>query len=187
MPAPETTDGPAARTTARELLMRYTPAALALSLLAGVSSSVGWSAPPVPLDARAASLQQQGHAALAAGDVNGATDAFEAALAVQPGHPAIVLDLATAARRQGMQGKALHYYRDVLAGDPQNVAALAGEGAAFAEKGALDKARRDLARLEGMCGSNCAPARLVAEAIARGPAQRMVSADELKPQASVTN
>lgn len=167
--------------------MRYTPAALALSLLAGVTSSVGWSAPTAPIDPRAAALERQGQTALVAGDANGATDAFEAALAVQPGHPLIVLDLAEAARRQGMQGKALRYYRDVLDIDPQNVAALAGEGAALAEKGAMEKARRNLARLEGMCGSNCTATRLVAEAIARGPAQRVVSAEELKPKASVTN
>ena len=167
--------------------MRYYPAALALSLLAGVTSSVGWSAPAQPLDPRAALLEQQGQAALVAGNADQATDAFEAALAVQPGHPAIVLDLAEAARRQGMQGKALRYYRDVLVVDPQNIAALSGEGAALAEKGALEKARRNLARLEGMCGSDCAATRTVADAIARGPAQRVVSADELKPKASVSN
>ena len=167
--------------------MRYYPAALALSLLAGVTASVGWSAPSVPLDPHAAALEMQGHDALAAGRLDDATDAFEAALAVQPGHPAIVLDLAEAARRQGMQGKALRYYRVVLDRDPQNIAALSGEGAALAEKGAIEKARRDLVRLEGMCGSNCAATRTVADAIARGPAQRVVSADELKPKDSVSN
>ena len=167
--------------------MRYYPAALALSLLAGVTSSVSWSAPVQPLDPRAVVLEQQGRAALVAGNPDQATDAFEAALAVQPGHPTIVLDLAEAARRQGMQGKALRYYRDVLDLDPQNIAALSGEGAALAEKGALEKARRNLARLEGICGSNCAATRTVADAIARGPAQRVVAADDLKPKASVSN
>lgn len=167
--------------------MRYYPAALALSLLAGVTASAGWSAPALPLDPRAAALVTQGRAALAGGDANAATDAFEAALAVQPGHPAIVLDLAEAARRQGMQGKALRYYRDVLDRDPQNLAALSGEGAALAEKGAIEKARRDLAKVEGLCGSGCAPARSLAEAIARGPAQHLVTAEELKPKDSVSN
>ncbi|MDE2404357.1 MAG: tetratricopeptide repeat protein [Sphingomonadales bacterium] len=187
MAANEIGDGREARSSPRELLMRYYPAALALSLLAGVTSSVGWSAPAVPLDPRALALEQQGRAALSAGNPDAATDAFEAALAVQPGHPAIVLDLAEAARRQGMQGKALRYYRDVLDSDPQNLTALAGEGAALAEKGAFDKARRNLARLEGICGSNCAQARLVAEAIAHGPAERVVSAETMKPQASISN
>jgi len=179
--------GREARFSARELLMRYYPAALALSLLVGLSASASWSAPATPLDPRAAALQAQGRASLSAGNIDAATDAFEAALAVQPGQVTLVLDLAEAARRQGMQGKALRYYRDVLDQDPQNIAALSGEGAALAEKGALEKARRNLARLEGMCGSGCAASRSLADAIARGPAQRVVSADELKPKASVSN
>jgi len=175
------------RLSPKELLMRYYPATLALSLLAGLTASASWSAPAQPLDPRAAALEAQGRVALAAGDADHATDAFEAALAVQPGQPGIVLDLADAARRVGMQGKALRYYRDVLDHDPQSIAALAGEGAALAEKGALEKARQNLARLEGICGSQCTASRAVADAIARGPTQRVVSADELKPKASVSN
>ena len=167
--------------------MRYYPAALALSLLAGLTASASWSAPSLPLDPRAAALEIQGRAQLAGGNVDGATDSFEAALAVQPGHQALVLDLAEAARRQGMQGKALRYYRDVLEHDPQNIAALSGEGAALAEKGAVEKARQTLARLEGLCGANCAATRTVAQAIAHGPAPRVVSADELKPKDTVAN
>jgi len=93
--------GREARFSARELLMRYYPAALALSLLVGLSASASWSAPATPLDPRAAALQAQGRASLSAGNIDAATDAFEAALAVQPGQVTLVLDLAEAARRQG--------------------------------------------------------------------------------------
>jgi Tfp pilus assembly protein PilF len=165
--------------------MRYTPAALALCLVTLVTASASWSAPVQPLDARAAALEKAGREALAAGDADKATDAFEAALTVQPGHPVIVLDLAEAARRQGMQGKALHYYRDVLASDPQNLTALSGEGEALAEKGALEKARRNLAQLQGLCGATCTPSRDLAAAIARGPSPQMVSAAEIKPDVKV--
>jgi tetratricopeptide (TPR) repeat protein len=175
------------RLTAREFVMRYTPVALALSALVALSASASHSAPIQPLDPRAGALEASGRAALAAGDADRATDDFEAALAIQPGNPLLLLDLADAARAQGMQGKALHYYRAVLAIDPQNVVAIAGEGAALAEKGALAKAQRNLARLQGLCGSNCAPARLLAAAIARGPAATMVAADDLKPKAQASN
>jgi tetratricopeptide (TPR) repeat protein len=70
---------------------------------------------------------------MAAGDLDGAFDGFEAALAIQPGSARLVMDLAEAARAQGMQGKALHYYRAVLTRDPGNVDAIAGEGGALAE------------------------------------------------------
>lgn len=167
--------------------MRYAPAALALSLLAVVTASVSYSAAPAPpLDPRASTLVTQGRGALATGQVDGAIDAFEAALAIQPGHVSIYLDLAEATRRQGLQGKALHYYREALQLDPLNQQALAGEGAALVEKGAVEKARRNLARLKQMCGDDCAATRTLAAAIAKGPAPRVVTADAVKAQPVVT-
>lgn len=162
--------------------MRYSPLALALSLLVGLSASSGESAGATPMDPRAAALEVVGRDALASGDVDRATDAFEAALAVDPGSARLVLDLAEAARREGMQGKALHYYRAVMERDPQNLDAIAGEGEALAEKGALDKARRDLARLENLCGTNCGASQALAAAITRGALPQVVDADALKPK-----
>lgn len=161
--------------------MRYTPAALALALLVAVSSSTGYSAPPAPLDPRAANLVAQGRASLAAGEADAAIDAFEAALAIQPGHVAIVLNLAEAARKQAMPGKALHFYRKALQSDPNNQYAIAGEGEALLEKGALEKAKGNLARLQQLCGnSTCEPARQLAAAIARGPTPQVVSAEAVQ-------
>lgn len=166
--------------------MRYTPAALALSLLVAVTSSVSFSAPSKPLDPRASALLAQGRAELAAGRVNEAVDAYEAALTVAPGTTQILLDLAEATRRQGMQGKALHYYREALENEPGNLLAISGEGAALAEKGAIEKARRNLSRLQGLCGSNCEATRELSAAIAQGPAPRVVSAEAAKPQPVVS-
>jgi Tfp pilus assembly protein PilF len=107
-------------------------------------------------------------------------------LAIQPGHVAIILNLAEATRREGMQGKALHYYREALERDPDNQFAIAGEGETLVEKGALEKAKRNLARLEQLCGGDCAPAQQLGAAIARGPAPQVVSADQVKTQPIVT-
>ena len=177
---------PKTATSAKDLLMRYTPAALALSLLVAVTSSVGFSAAPKPLDPRASALISQGRAELSAGRVDAAVDSYEAALTVQPGSIPILLDLAEATRRQGMQGKALHYYREALKTEPANLLALSGEGAALAEKGAIEKARRNLARLQGLCGSNCEATRELTAAIAKGPAPRVVSAEAVKPEPVVS-
>lgn len=167
--------------------MRYTPAAVALSLLVAVTASTSFSAPPaVQLDARAAVLVTAGRAALAAGQVDQAVDDYEAALAIQPGHATIVLSLAEAARRQGMPGKALHYYRQILDREPNNEYAISGEGAALVEKGAVEKARLNLARLETLCGKDCAPSKQLAAAIARGPAPRVVTAEQVQAQPVVT-
>lgn len=166
--------------------MRYTPAALALCLVVAVSASSSFSAAPqVPLDPRAAALVKDGRDALAAGQTDVAIDDYESALAIQPGHVTILLSLAEAQRRDGMQGKALRYYRLALAVDPENQYAIAGEGEALAEKGAIEKARRNLARLQQLCAS-CAPAQQLAAAIAKGPAPKMVSADSVQSQPVVS-
>lgn len=166
--------------------MRFYPAALALSLLAGVTASAGLSAPVQPLDPRAGALVTQGRGELLQGRIDAAIDAFEAALTLQPGNVGILLDLAQATRRHGMQGKALHYYRAALVSDPQNLQAIAGEGAALAEKGAVEKARRNLARLKGLCGESCEATRLLSAAIAKGPSPRVVTADAVKSEPVVS-
>jgi tetratricopeptide (TPR) repeat protein len=173
--------------SAKDFLMRYYPAAIALSLVVAVTASAGFSAAPQPLDPRAASLVAQGRTSLGSGHVDQAIDAFESALAIQPGEPAIYLDLAEATRRQGLQGKALHYYREVLERDPQNVAAISGEGAAMVEKGAIEKARRNLARLQGLCGDKCEATQSLAAALAKGPPPVLVRAEAVKPAPVVTN
>ena len=165
--------------------MRYTPAALALSLLAAVTASASFGADRQP-DPRATALVDEGRSELAAGQVQAAIDSFEAALAIDPAHTPIYLDLAEAARQSGLQGKAIHYYREALERDPNNFAAISGEGEALLEKGAVDKARRNLAQLESMCGDNCVETRQLAAALQRGPQQTMLTAEAVSPSPVVT-
>ncbi|WP_067733375.1 tetratricopeptide repeat protein [Novosphingobium naphthalenivorans] len=172
--------------SAKDLLMRYTPVAVALSLLAAVSSSVSYSQAPEALDPRAVTLLSEGRAALASGNYNAAVDAYESALTVSPGSVSVLLALADATRKEGLQGKALHYYRVALTADPRNVEALAGEGVALAEKGATEKANRNLARLQTLCGKDCSEARTLAAAIAKGPSQRVVTAEAVTPKPVVS-
>jgi tetratricopeptide (TPR) repeat protein len=177
----ELSDSPGALPV-QELLMRYFPAALALSLVLVVTGSMGQAKVTDPVDPRAADLLNNGRTALAHGDVDGATDAFESALVVDPGYTGTLVALGDAARKAGLQGKAIHYYRVALDRDPNDLAAISGEGGAMAEKGALDKARANLARLEGLCGKGCGETRALADAIAKGPAPKVVSAEAVKPQ-----
>lgn len=162
--------------------MRYSPVAAALSLALAVTGSMGSARVGDEIDPRAQALIASGRAALAQGDVNAATDSFEAALTVDPGYVGTYIALGEAARRAGLQGKAIHYYREALERDPNNIGAISGEGTAMVEKGAIDKARGNLARLQGLCGRACPETDLLAAAIARGPAPRVVSADAIKPQ-----
>ena len=165
--------------------MRFAPVAAALSLVFAVQASVGYGAERDP-SPRAAILLSEGRAALEAGDAQSAVDAFEAALAVDPGYTPIYLELARAARSDGLQGKAIAYYREVQDRDPSNYAAISGEGAALVEKGAVDKARNNLARLESLCGEGCPETRQLASAISQGPQRRVLTAEAVLPDAQVT-
>lgn len=165
--------------------MRYFPAALALSLLVGVSGSVGFGATPDP-SPRAAQLIADGDRALKAGSGEEAAYAYEAAMAVDPGYTPILIRLAEAARASGLHGKAIHYYREALKRNPTDLAALAGEGEAMIEKGAVEKARRNLAKLESLCGTSCSETRTLAATIDRGPKAPVLTAEAVTPDVSVT-
>jgi len=153
--------------------MRFAPAAAALSLCLAMSASVLNAGAGATPDPRAAALIAQGQAALGAGETQAAVDAFEAALAVDPGYTPIFIDLAEAARQAGLQGKAIRYYREALERDPGNFAAISGEGAALVEKGALEKAKRNLAKLQSLCGDNCPETVALQSSIARGVPARL--------------
>ncbi|MEO6153215.1 MAG: hypothetical protein ABIT09_12720 [Croceibacterium sp.] len=165
--------------------MRYFPAAVALSLLAGVTASVGYGAPEQP-DPAALALEKTGEQLLAAGKMADAIGTFEAALAVDPGYTRVYLHLAEAARNEGLQGKAIHYYRLALAREPNNLAAISGEGQAMVEKGAVEKARRNLAQLRSICGTGCAEAKDLAVALERGPRAAVLTAEAVTPSPVVT-
>ena len=161
--------------------MRFAPAAAALSLALAVTSSMGWAGTKEPAP-RAGVLIAEGQAALAQGDTQGAIDAYEAALAVDPAYTPIFLRLAEAARADQLQGKAIVYYREALTRDPRNLAAIAGEGEALMEKGAVEKAKGNLAKLESLCGTSCPEAQTLSARIAAGPPPRIQTAEAVMPE-----
>ncbi len=153
--------------------MRFAAPAAALSLCLAMTASITIAGGARAPDPRAEVLIAQGQTALAGGETQAAIDAFEAALAVDPGYTPIFIDLAEAARRQGLQGKAIRYYREALERDPGNFAAISGEGAALVEKGALEKAKRNLAKLQSLCGDQCPETVALQSSIARGVPARL--------------
>jgi Tfp pilus assembly protein PilF len=152
----------------KEQIMRFAAPALALSLTLAVTSSMALGGER-EADPRAAVLIEQGRGALAEGDTQAAIDAFEAALTIDPGHTPVLLLLGETARAEQLQGKAIVYYRRALHRDPRNFEALEGEGRALLEKGAVERARENLAKLETLCGSRCEETQALAVAIELGP------------------
>ena len=150
--------------------MRLMPVALAAAIAVGTMASAGYSQrPDQQLDARSVALARQADAALVAGRHDEATDMFETALAVDPRNRSAYLGLARVAQAQRLPGKAIRLYQDALAIDPNDVSALAGQGEAYVQRGAVDRARRNLARLQQLCGSPCPQATQLTAVIQRGP------------------
>jgi len=163
--------------------MRFTPASLLLAsaLALTASSTLGQRASrpalaAVPADPRAAGWIEKGQQALAASDVAKAREAYETALLLAPADKSIYLALGKIARLQKMPGKAIRYYSRVLDEEPDNQAALQGEGLAMMEKGATESARETLARLREVCKTSCASAEPLIAAIEAG-APKVVTAE----------
>lgn len=142
-------------------------AAAALALLS-VSTSLYGQRADDQIDARSVALLERGKAAKASGNLDGANDLIESALAVDPRNRQAYIVLAEVARAQGLPGKAIRFYREALTLEPNDVVALRGQGEAMVQKGAVERAKENLARVKTLCGT-CADANQLAAAIAKGP------------------
>ncbi|WP_029625338.1 tetratricopeptide repeat protein [Sphingomonas sp. PAMC 26605] len=151
--------------------MRYTSVAVAAALtLVTVATAVQGQRPADGVDARSLALLAKGRAQQAAGNLDTATDLLESAVAVDPRNLDAFVSLAQVARTRGLAGKAIRLYREALSLDPNDVAALSGQGEALVAKGAVLRARENLAKVKLVCAKRACPevATLTAS-IAKGP------------------
>ena len=150
--------------------MRFTAlsAAAALTLLS-VSTSLMAQNQSQQVDPKSLALLQEGKAARAAGNLDGAEDALESALAVDPRNREAFVVLADISQTRGLPGKAIRLYGEALALAPGDVAALRGQGEAMVAKGAVEKAKENLAKVRTLCKGQCGDANALAAAIAKGP------------------
>lgn len=150
--------------------MRITALSAAAAMVAlTLSTALMAQRPDDQIDAKSLALLQQGRAAQTAGNLDGATDLLESALVVDPRNRGAFITLAEIAKKQGLPGKAIRFYREALLLEPNDVAALRGQGEAMMAKGAVEKAKENLARIKTLCASQCGDATQLAAAIAKGP------------------
>ena len=150
--------------------MRFSPIAMALSLtLLTVASSSEGQKPDSQIDPRSVALLAQGEMAAKAGNLALADDLMETALAVDPRNRLAYNALGRVALAQGLPGKAIRFYRGALTLDPNDLAALSGQGVAMVQKGASERAKVNLTRINGICKATCAPSATLAAAIEKGP------------------
>jgi len=165
--------------TLPELLMRFSPIAIALSLtLAATSSAVIGQKPDDQINPRSVTLLQKGEALRRAGNLSAATDTLETALAVDPRNRAAYIELARVAQAQSLPGKAIRLYFEALQMEPNDLTALAGQGDAMVQKGAVERAKQNLARIKQLCKKDCSAATQLAAVIAKGPPPAIVTAQE---------
>ena len=157
--------------------MRFSPAAVALALvLATVSSSVESQKPDDQIDPRSVALVAKAEAARGAGQLSQAQDMLETALAIDPKNRGAYIAMGHVATAQALPGKAVRFYREALTIDPNDVAALSGQGVALVERGAVERAKANLAKIRTLCKADCAPATTLAAAITKGPPPPVVTA-----------
>lgn len=167
--------------------MRFSPPVLALSLaLLTVASVSHGQRRDDDIAPQSIALTGEGKTLLAAGKYDEATDALETALAVDPRNRPAFLALARVAEKQGLPGKAIRLYREALLIEPNDVAALSGQGEAMVQKGAFEKAKENLARIKQLCATNCPAQGELAMAIERGTTPPVISAQAVKPQPVAT-
>ena len=167
--------------------MRFSPPALALSLaLLTVSSESFSQKPDALINPQSVMLASEAKTLVAAKKYDEAVSVLESALAVDPRNRGAFIALAQVAQKQELPGKAIRLYREALLLEPNDIAALAGQGDAMVQKGALAKARENLARIRQLCVTACAAQVTLAAAIDKGASAPQLSAQAVTPKPVVS-
>ena len=171
--------------------MRLMPVALSAAIALGTMASAGHGQKPDDqIDARSAALVAEAQALHAGARYQDATDLLESALAVDPRNRRAYIGLARVAQSQKLPGKAIKFYGEALTLEPNDVDALAGQGEAFVQRGAVERAKKNLERVRSLCKDQCPQATTLAAAIAKGPPPEVLTAqrpDVAPPPATKAN
>ncbi|MEO6224884.1 MAG: tetratricopeptide repeat protein [Sphingomicrobium sp.] len=160
--------------------MRF-QARLLLTTLAGFVLMAPASVPAQRSDdqiaPKSAELQHRAKALMAAGKLDDADDLLETALAIDPRNRGAFVDLARVAEKQHLFGKAIRMTNKALLLEPNDADAIAVQGEAMVEIGAVARAQANLQKLQTICGAHSCPqiAQLSA-AITRGRSVASVTA-----------
>lgn len=166
-------------------IMRFTPVSLAAAVLLATVSSTSLSAParPTPISEVSRAMEAEARRLQDAGDLEGAIGFYETALAADPRNAAAFVGLGEIARAQDLPGKAIGFFREALALAPDDRGAIAGQGEAMVQRGALDKARQNLARLSALCGEQaCDEVQRLTASINAAGARTAMRTDDTVPQ-----
>jgi Tfp pilus assembly protein PilF len=115
-------------------------------------------------------LQHQARELMSIGKLEQAQDMLETALAVDPRNRSAFVDMARVAERQHLFGKAIRMTNKALLMEPNDADAIAVQGEAMVELGAVPRAQANLQKLQQICGAkSCPQVAELSTAISRGP------------------
>ena len=152
--------------------MRLTPFVLCLGIAAStLSVAVSGQRPDDQIAPQSMEYLAKGESLLAQGKYLEADDALETALVVDPKNRAAFVVMAKVAIKEKLFGQAIRMTNKALSLEPTDRDALAVQGEAMVELGAVPRAKENLAKLQKLCGNSACPqAAALSTAIARGPA-----------------
>jgi tetratricopeptide (TPR) repeat protein len=132
--------------------------------------------PDDQISPRSVELMRQGETLLASGKFVEADDALEASLAVDPRNRTAFVVMARVAQKQKLFGQAIRFTNKALALEPRDLDALAVQGEAMVEMGAVLRAKDNLAKLQTLCPNGCKQLTTLTAAISRGPSVALAKA-----------
>jgi Tfp pilus assembly protein PilF len=115
-------------------------------------------------------LMHQGQSLMSAGKLDQAEDVLETALAVDPRNRWAFVELARVAEKQQLFGKAIRMTNKALQLEPNDPDAIAVQGEAMVQLGAVARAQANLQKLQMICApKGCPQIAQLSAAITRGP------------------
>ena len=157
--------------------MRITPIALSAAIALATMASAGHGPKPDDqINPRSVALTEQARTLHSGARYQEAIDLLESALAVDPRNRQAYIGLARVAQSQKLPGKAVRFYDEALKLEPNDANALAGQGEALVQRGAVERAKQNLERLKTVCANPCAQATSLASVIAKGPPPEVLTA-----------
>jgi Tfp pilus assembly protein PilF len=158
------------RSLPRLLLMGFACVALASPVMSQKTDD--------EIQPKSVELQRQGKTLLSAGKLEQAEDVLETALAVDPRNRGAFVDLARVAEKQHLFGKAIRMTNKALLLEPNDPDAIAVQGEAMVEMGAVARAQANLQKLQTICRQGCPQIAQLSAAISRGPTVASAKAPE---------
>ena len=153
------------RSVPRYLLLGFASVALAAPMAAPLSAQRSDD----KIQPRSLELQRHAKALMAQGKFDAAEDYLETALAVDPRNRSAFVDLGRVAEKQRLFGKAIRMTNKALALEPNDPDAIAVQGQAMVQLGAIARAQGNLQKLQTICRQGCPQIAQLSAAISRGP------------------